>query len=438
MSEALRQTLRALRRTCVQLKSDVSGDVRAQLEAMTTLLARLIVEERDLPALRSRLAEEYRSQGHPGGYRPGTALDPAARRWLAQVEGAFAHDRDRAIRDEIRRGEGLATGGAAAGEVLDVAAFHRYLIARLGEDPALEIADVRLAARGFSKKTILVGLRNSRVLPGQIALRVDRPFNFLGTTVNQEFAPLVALHAAGVRLPRPYALEATGKVLDGPFIIFEQKAGGLIGNNFQAPARNPAIARDVAHCLAQLHRTSIAAVDGIPAADLTPEAQVRQDLDKSQADWSAMGCPEPLLAAAFEWLYANLHRAAGERAVVHGDFNFNNLLIEGDRVSAIVDWEFVHAGNPVADLGWFHYGAQGICGWQEFLDYYAEEGGCRMEPDSLPFFILLGQTRLAVMTLQTEYGFRAGRFDELKFGMAGALYTNKSLLRLAALLTDLP
>lgn len=36
--------------------------------------------------------------------------------------------------------------------------------------------------------------------------------------------------------------------------------------------------------------------------------------------------------------------------LVHGDFNPTNLLIDVDRVSAILDWEWAHAGSPLADL----------------------------------------------------------------------------------------
>jgi aminoglycoside phosphotransferase (APT) family kinase protein len=245
------------------------------------------------------------------------------------------------------------------------------------------------------------------------------------------------LHRVGIRLPKPYALESTGKVLDGPFIIFEKTSGGLIGNNFQSPARNAALAVDVAACLAQVHRTPISLLPKLRGANLSAVAQARSEIDKSRADWSALNRSLPLMDAAFDWLYAHVDRADGERGIVHGDYNFNNLLIDGDRISAIVDWEFLHIGNPAADLGWFRYGAEGICGWQEFLKHYEAAGGFHFNPQQLDFFFLLGQTRLGVMTLQTESGFNEGRFDDIKFGQSGAIYTNKSLIRIGSILRSL-
>lgn len=427
MSDPLLQSLLAMRKACVQLKTELAPAHKARLDLVTTLLSKLLFDEQQLPALQRQLAADRAALGD----------DPQQRRARARVETEFARACETAIGAEIRAGEALAQADDPQNEVFDKSAFREYLIRTLGESPSLEIADVRLASRGFSKKTILVELRNNRVLPAELALRVDRAFNFLGTTVMDEYAPLVALHRAGVRLPQPFALEPTGKVLDGPFIVFEKKSGGLIGNNFQAPAPNERIAADVAAALAQVHRTPREVLPGLRGSDMDCVAQARSEIDKSRADWVALKRSLPLMDAAFDWLYAHVDWAAGEQAVVHGDYNFNNILIDGERVSAIVDWEFLHLGNPAADLGWFHYGATGICGWEKFLQLYRDAGGYTFSRQQLDFHILLGQTRLAVMTLQTESGFNDGEFDDVKFGLSGALYTNKSLIRIGEKLQTL-
>ncbi len=38
--------------------------------------------------------------------------------------------------------------------------------------------------------------------------------------------------------------------------------------------------------------------------------------------------------------------------VVHGDFGPQNVLFEDDRITALLDWEFAHIGQPVEDLAW--------------------------------------------------------------------------------------
>ena len=40
-----------------------------------------------------------------------------------------------------------------------------------------------------------------------------------------------------------------------------------------------------------------------------------------------------------------------EVRLVHGDFRPDNLLVDGDRVTGVLDWEFAHAGSTYMDLG---------------------------------------------------------------------------------------
>jgi Ser/Thr protein kinase RdoA (MazF antagonist) len=48
------------------------------------------------------------------------------------------------------------------------------------------------------------------------------------------------------------------------------------------------------------------------------------------------------------------HASGSGPVVVHGDFGPQNLLIAPDAwlVTALLDWEWVHAGEPVEDLAW--------------------------------------------------------------------------------------
>ncbi len=40
------------------------------------------------------------------------------------------------------------------------------------------------------------------------------------------------------------------------------------------------------------------------------------------------------------------------RTLVHGDFRMGNLMVDGERVTGVLDWELAHIGDPVEDLGW--------------------------------------------------------------------------------------
>jgi aminoglycoside phosphotransferase (APT) family kinase protein len=42
---------------------------------------------------------------------------------------------------------------------------------------------------------------------------------------------------------------------------------------------------------------------------------------------------------------------SAQPVMVHGDFNPTNILIDSSRVSAVIDWEYAHAGSPYMDIG---------------------------------------------------------------------------------------
>jgi Phosphotransferase enzyme family len=50
---------------------------------------------------------------------------------------------------------------------------------------------------------------------------------------------------------------------------------------------------------------------------------------------------------------ATVPELAGTGGVIaHGDFGPQNVLVDGHRITAVVDWEFAHLGQPVEDLAW--------------------------------------------------------------------------------------
>lgn len=61
--------------------------------------------------------------------------------------------------------------------------------------------------------------------------------------------------------------------------------------------------------------------------------------------------PEPLAAFGAAWLERNVPAEVDRTVLVQGDTGPANFLFEGDGVTAIVDWEWAHMGDPMEDLG---------------------------------------------------------------------------------------
>lgn len=78
-------------------------------------------------------------------------------------------------------------------------------------------------------------------------------------------------------------------------------------------------------------------------------------------DWADLEMPEPpdLPAPALGRLRERWREAVAlldtvtRRSLVHGDLNPKNVLLDPDtlEVTALLDWEFAHAGHPFTDLG---------------------------------------------------------------------------------------
>jgi aminoglycoside phosphotransferase (APT) family kinase protein len=122
----------------------------------------------------------------------------------------------------------------------------------------------------------------------------------------------------------------------------------------------------------------------------------------------------PLLRAAGRWLGANWP-TGGRAGLVHGDFKANNILVDGDRVTAVLDWELCHVGDPVEDLAWTLLWTTrwdvvgGLFDRKEFLSAYATASGREVDNDRLAYWELFSWVKLAsILRRQGEEADKAG------------------------------
>jgi hypothetical protein len=112
-----------------------------------------------------------------------------------------------------------------------------------------------------------------------------------------------------------------------------------------------ALARDFVAQLAALHRIDAAdpslAALGDPAQP--PSRRIREQVAQWQRDNLKAGA-DPILQLALAWLADHVPEDRGPSVVLHGDAGPGNFLFEGSRVTALVDWELTHLGDPMEDL----------------------------------------------------------------------------------------
>ena len=136
----------------------------------------------------------------------------------------------------------------------------------------------------------------------------------------------------------------------GEGYVMDRVAGETAGRRLLRDAAFAAVRpRLVADCGAILAR-----IHALPGADLPALrlGQAREELRHWQASHHAHGVTRPVFAWALRWLSEHLPEPVAP-ALVHGDFRNGNLVVGPEGVRAVLDWELVHRGDPMEDLGWF-------------------------------------------------------------------------------------
>ena len=107
--------------------------------------------------------------------------------------------------------------------------------------------------------------------------------------------------------------------------------------------------------------------------------------------------------------------------LIHGDFRLGNVLCQGDRPAAVVDWEIWGHGDPRIDLGWFLLFADhrnfpqlgravpGLPTEQDLLTAYLDG---RPQPPAFDWFRALARTKMAAIMGHNLRRHREGRHHD--------------------------
>ncbi len=100
-------------------------------------------------------------------------------------------------------------------------------------------------------------------------------------------------------------------------------------------------------------------------------------LDPSYYDWDAVGnsSDRALVATLCERLQALVRACPEERRPVHGDFGANNVLTDGRRITAVLDWENAKYGDPLFDIAGAYFWSTWLGCMQAFADYCEQHLG---------------------------------------------------------------
>ncbi|MBY0511161.1 MAG: phosphotransferase family protein [Rhodospirillaceae bacterium] len=259
------------------------------------------------------------------------------------------------------------------------------------------------------KHTALPCIMLAKAEPGQ-----------LETDLETEFRVLRALQDSDVPAPPALWIDTTGDSLGCPTLIMERIAGT---SNIKAllaaepAAANRAIAEDLAAAAGKLHTLAWRGKNLGNLETPSPETVAGEQV----VYWENLFLknrmePLPAMVAAFHWL--KTHAPKAERIVLlHGDFRFGNFLYEGAKITALLDWEMAHLGDPMEDLAWAYrplWSPARHMTLEDFAARYTQHSGIPAPAANLRFYRLFSEIKHAVISLNAARAFADGKANSLR------------------------
>jgi len=300
--------------------------------------------------------------------------------------------------------------------------FQAYLRRRFPGRDAL-VTDFRELSGGFSKTTFMVEVAGLEAEPCSIVVKRDMAASATRTSAVDEFPLLRGLFDAGILVPEPLWTETDPEQLGYPFLVMRRVAGNTAGTLFGLSEDcTEQVVRDLAAQLGKLHGLDPRAIDLGPAfahiAD--PHAEMLAEVERWRSLWlETRQAPDPLLAGAMRWLETHVPPLPERLSIVHGDPGFQNQLCAGGHLTALIDWEFTHAGDPIENLSFLRPFIEQRLPWAEFMAIYQAHGGGAYDDELGAYYRVWHGVRFTVCTLLANRAFCTDENPELRMGHCG-------------------
>ncbi|MET7773444.1 phosphotransferase family protein [Nocardia sp. NPDC005366] len=205
---------------------------------------------------------------------------------------------------------------------------------------------------GGRREAWYVDVRDSAGQMRDLFLRYDRatpeekgdPF-----TLHREAYFYEAFTDTDVPVPRVLGVHPTEQA-----ILSSRVGGHPWFSDLHDEQERVAVASEFMRILAAMHRLD---PHRLHLPDQDPESALPALVDHELDVWEkiyrdADAGSDPVIEIALGWLRRNRPEAAGPVVIVQGDTGPGNFLYENGRVTAVLDFEMGHLGDPHDDLAW--------------------------------------------------------------------------------------
>jgi aminoglycoside phosphotransferase (APT) family kinase protein len=210
---------------------------------------------------------------------------------------------------------------------------------------------------GASRETYMLDVDTPTGVRG-LVVRRDPPSSLIDTERAHEYRTYCAVFADGVMpVPEPIVLEESPGPLTRPFSVMARVP---VGQASPAALDEHAMTPVKAHLgerkwtlLGRLARKTPNEL-GVDAFMEVPQHAAAREL----AYWANVIRtdalhPQPIAQAAIRWLEGRMPPPPDRLTLVHGDYRTGNFMFtETGDITAVLDWEMAHIGDPLEDLAW--------------------------------------------------------------------------------------
>jgi len=225
-------------------------------------------------------------------------------------------------------------------------------------------------ATGFSSDTILFDLNYSergRVVSKALVARIQ-PSGFQlfpEYDLPAQYGIMKALAPTDVAVPKMLWNEWTGDVIGDAFYVMERVVGQTPADNppytaegflkEMSPADQGALWRGYIETLVAIHRLDPIELGlgglAMPELGATPIDQELRYYENFY-HWAYPEGGHPVVEPSLEWLRAHRPPMPDRIGLSWGDSRIGNMIFDGTKCVAVIDWEMARLGDPVMDLAW--------------------------------------------------------------------------------------
>jgi len=177
--------------------------------------------------------------------------------------------------------------------------------------------------------------------------------------------------------------------------------------------------------------TELSAIHAIDIATLPKEIQSANAaglLSLQEQAYRELKVKIPAYDYAFHWLELNIPQL-DEPKLLHADFRMGNLMIDSDGISAVLDWELAHLGDPMEDLtylctpswrfGHYEKEAGGFDSARNLIDAYEKTSGTKVDEDRFNWWLIYNTLWWGVACLRMGHSYRDGTVHVLERTIIG-------------------